>query len=49
MKIGPMLLLLLTIHAAALWDDAQNVDGAATLIVRSGMLQLRAFLRRPKG
>ena len=49
MKIARILLLTLLIQAVALCVNGQTVTGPDTVIVRSGTLQLRALLWRPKG
>ena len=49
MKITRLLLLTLLIHAVAVCVDGKTVTGPDTVVVRSGTLQLRALLWRPKG
>jgi dienelactone hydrolase len=49
MKIARILVLTLLIHAVAVCVEGQTVTGPDTVVVRSGGLQLRALLWRPKG
>lgn len=49
MKIARIFLLTFLIHAVAVRIDGQTVTGLEPIVVRSGTLQLRALLWRPKG
>jgi carboxymethylenebutenolidase len=49
MRLSRIFLLTLFMHAVAVCVNGQRVIGPETVVIRSGKLQLRALLWRPKG